>query len=136
MLRALFSGVTVAAAIFGGAANAASTTADEAKAGVTRFFEAIERSDRSAYSQVAPRVYLIAAPNFGVPLSFEEARQAFAACRLQQIQKAEALDEEPGAFQVVVSLACPSDRHISPTVGVLTDGKFVVAVYPGGFPSP
>jgi hypothetical protein len=136
MIRSFFLSTVIAAAIFGDAAGALAATPDDAKVSVTRFFEAIAQNNGPEYSQVAPQVYIMAAPDFGVPMSLDQARQALEGCRLRQIDNIKALDRVPGAFQVLVTLVCPTERHIAPTAGLLTDGQHILAVYPGGFPPP
>lgn len=136
MVRRFFLSTVIAAAVFGDAARVLAATPDDAKVTVTRFFEAIMQSDSPEYLQVAPQVYIMAAPDFGVPMSLDQAHQALGGCRLQTIDNIRAVDRVPGAYQVLVTLACPAERHIAPTTGLLTDGQHILAVYPGGFPPP
>jgi hypothetical protein len=100
--------VSLAATLLAGAA--------DSKSAVPRLLEAIRTGDRTTYAEVAPKLVMMAAPDFGVPMDFDEAKKSLGACSVVSLSDPRALDGVP----------------VSIVTATMTDGKLVHGLYPGG----
>jgi hypothetical protein len=114
-------------------ANASAQTAPaDAKIAVSRLLEAIKTGDRTRYTEISPKLVMMATPDFGVSVSFEEARTTFASCSLTSLSDPKPLDGFP-AFIVTATMTCGPPLPAGPvTFDFMADGKVVHGIYPGG----
>lgn len=108
-------------------------SADES---VRRFFHAIQTDDERLYGSVAPRIVLMAAPDFGVPMPLGEAREAFAKCTVLSVSQEKPLAEMKGFKSATAKLTCPIDGLGALDVEFISRRGELVSAYPGGLPPP
>jgi hypothetical protein len=112
-------------------ASAQASPAD-AKTAVSRLLEAIKTSDRTLYAEIGPQLVMMATPDFGVPVNFEEARKTFGSCSLTSLSDPKPLDGIPASI-VTATMTCGPPLPAEPvTFDFMADGKVVHGIYPGG----
>jgi hypothetical protein len=100
---------------------------------VNRLFEAIHSNDAQAYSEVASKLVVMEAPDFGVPLTIEQARKVFDGCSLTSVSEPKPLEGVPGAFIIPATMNCSGKVPPGPLkIEFLGDDNQVIAAYPGG----
>ena len=110
----------------------AQTAPADARVAVSRLLEAIKAGDRARYTEIGPKLVMMAAPDFGVPVSFEEARKAFGGCSLTSLSDPRPLDGFPASI-VTATMTCGPPWPAEPaTFDFMADGKVVHGIYPGG----
>jgi hypothetical protein len=115
---------------------AASTASAQAradpKAAVSRLLQSIKTSDASVYAEVGPKLIMMATPDFGVPLSLDEARKTFGSCSLVSLSDPKPLDGVPASI-VTATMTCDPPLPSGPVrFDFMADGKLVHGIYPGG----
>ena len=105
----------------------------DAKAAVSRLLEAVRENDPALYAEVGAKLFIMAAPDFGVPVSFDEARELFGQCALTYLSDAKPLASIKSSI-VAATMTCGAPLPAGPvTFDFLADSKLVHAIYPGGF---
>lgn len=123
--------VALAATLFAAGPASAQPLADP-RAAVSRLLQSIKANDAPAYAEVAPKLIVMAAPDFGVPVSFDEARKTFAGCSLVSLSDGRALDGVPASI-VTATMTCGPPFPPGPVAfDFMADGKVVHGIYPGG----
>jgi len=104
-----------------------------AKAAVSRLLDAVKTGDGGLYAELGPKLVMMAAPDFGVPISFDEARKAFGGCSLTSLSEPKSLDSVPASL-VTATMTCGAPWPKGPlTFDFLADSSAVHGIYPGGF---
>jgi hypothetical protein len=59
---------------------------------VSRFLDAIRRGDQASYAEVAPDLVVMAAPDFGMRVNWDDAHETFGQCSFQSLSEPKTLD--------------------------------------------
>jgi len=114
------------------AATASAQPSADPKVAVSRLLQSIKTNDASSYAEVGPKLIMMAAPDFGVPVSFDEARKTFASCSLVSLSDPKPLDGVPASI-VTATMTCGPPLPDGPVAfDFMADGKVVHGIYPGG----
>ena len=119
-------------------------TASSAEAGVfrqadesvRRFFQAVQTNDERLYGSVAPRIVLMAAPDFGVPMPLAGAREALEKCTVLSVSREKPLAEMTGFKSTTAKLACPANGLGTLDIEFISRRGELLIAYPGGMPPP
>ena len=102
------------------------------KAAVSRLLQSIKTNDASIYAEVGPKLIMMATPDFGVPVSFDEARKTFGSCSLVSLSDPKPLDGVAASI-VTAKMTCGPPHPPGPVpFDFMADGKLVHGIYPGG----
>lgn len=103
-----------------------------AKTTVSRLLDAIRRGDQAGYAEVGPKLVIMAIPDFGAPVSWEDAQRTFGPCSLQSLSEPRPLDGVP-AYIVTATMTCSAPfPQGALTFDFMADREQVHGVYPGG----
>ena len=101
---------------------------------VDSLLQAIRADDASRYAQIAPTLTVMVAPDFGVPVSFAQARKTFGPCKVSSLSSPKPLAGMPDHALVTAVLTCEAPLPQGDlTFDFLADAKEVYGIYPGGF---
>jgi hypothetical protein len=104
-----------------------------AKAAVSRLLEAIRTSDQAHYTEVGSQLVIMAAPDFGVSISFAEARELFASCSSTSLSDPRPVSTSIPAYIVTATMTCSAPLPAGPiTFDFMADAVQVYGIYPGG----
>jgi hypothetical protein len=134
-LKVGWTGLLVLSALAAGSAQAGVfRRADES---VRCFFQAVQTNDQRLYGLVAPRLVLMATPDFGVPMALPQAREAFGKCTVLEVSPEKPLPESKDLGLATAKLSCPAIDPVKALeiAFVSRHGKLVTA-YSGGMPPP
>lgn len=107
---------------------------------VGRLFEAIKSHDAAAYTRLAPHLILMAAPDFGVPLTLELAQRTLGSCtpvavdapyKAQNPSKMMAPGDDALLVPATLECSTPTASKRVP-VEFQVDDQEVYVIYPGG----
>lgn len=116
-----------------GAAQPASGPSSPASRSVVRLLEVLRKNDVEGFSKVAPSLVIMAAPDFGVPVPFADARKLFEQCVVSDVMEASPIKDMPAYYAVAATMTCAAEPpRPAATVEFLADGKQVYVIYPRG----
>jgi hypothetical protein len=121
---------TALAATGANAAPVASTPSSPASLNAIRLLDLVRTNDSAGFSTLAPNLVIMRAPDFGVPLSFADARKIFEGCTLSGVSEAKAIERVPGVGSVTATMTCSTRPPVA--VEFLAGDRQVYSVAPAG----
>ena len=123
-----------AAALLIATSVSAQTPPADSKTAVSRLLESVRTTDRALYAQVGSGLFIFAAPDFAVPVTFDQAQKLFGGCSLTSLSDPKPLEGAAPASIVTATMTCGPPLPQGPlTIDFMADEKVVHAVYPGGY---